>query len=84
MAHLTQEELKGYEAGTLAASALVDADRHLAECAACRYELRRATGAAPALPSFVVEMAEPVHLTYEEMSAYVDAKVDDAAAGADG
>jgi len=78
MAHLTQEELKGYETGKLAASALVAADRHLAECSACRYELRRAASSAPALPSFVMEMAEPVHLTYEEMSDYVDAKVDDA------
>ena len=77
MAHLTQEELKGYETGKLAASALVAADRHLAECSACRYELRR-TLAAPELPAVVREMAEPVHLTYEEMSDYVDAKVDDA------
>ncbi len=79
MAHLTHEELKGYEAGTLANSALVVADRHLADCAVCRYELRRAASAAPALPSFVMEMGEPVHLTYEEMTAYVDAKIDDAA-----
>ena len=79
MAHLTQEELKGYETGKLAASALVAADRHLAECSACRYELRRTASAAPALPSFVMEMAEPVHLTFEEMSDYVDAKIDDAA-----
>jgi hypothetical protein len=78
MAHLTQEELKGYETRKLAASALVAADRHLAECSACRYELRRTASAAPALPSFVMEMAEPVHLTFEEMSDYVDAKIDDA------
>ena len=78
MAHLTQEELKGYETGKLAASALVAADRHLAECAACRYELRKTT-AAPELPEIVREMGEPVHLTYDEMTAYVDAKIDDAA-----
>ena len=78
MAHLTHEELKGYEAGTLANSALVVADRHLADCAVCRYELRRTT-AAPDLPEIVREMGEPVHLTYDEMTAYVDAKIDDAA-----
>jgi hypothetical protein len=78
MAHLTHEELKGYEAGTLANSALVVADRHLADCAVCRYELRRTT-AAPELPEIVREMGEPVHLTYDEMTAYVDAKIDDAA-----
>jgi hypothetical protein len=78
MAHLTHEELKGYESGTLANSTLVVADRHLADCAVCRYELRRTT-AAPELPEIVREMGEPVHLTYEEMAAYVDAKIDDAA-----
>jgi hypothetical protein len=78
MAHLTHEELQGYEAGTLANSALVVADRHLADCAVCRYELRRTT-AVPELPEIVREMGEPVHLTYEEMTDYVDAKVDEAA-----
>jgi hypothetical protein len=78
MAHLTHEELKGYEAGTLANSALVVADRHLADCAVCRYELWRTT-AAPELPEIVREMGESVHLTYEDMTAYVDAKIDDAA-----
>ena len=31
--------------------------------------------AAPVLPGFVLEMEEPVHLSYEEMSGYVDATV---------
>jgi hypothetical protein len=80
MEHLTREELKGYGDRTMAASALLNADRHLAGCAVCRNELRRAV-AAPPLPTVVMEMAEPVHLTYEEMSAYIDAKVNDAAKG---
>jgi anti-sigma factor RsiW len=75
--HLTEDQLKGYESGAMTASALLDADRHLAECAACRYELRR-TVAAPALPELVQGMAEPVHLTYEQMSGHVDASLTEA------
>jgi hypothetical protein len=80
MEHLTREELKGYGDRTMAANALLNADRHLAGCAVCRNELRRAVS-APALPVVVIEMSEPVHLSYEEMSAYIDAKVDEAAKG---
>jgi len=74
MEHLTQDELKGYGGGAAAARTLLEADRHLAECAKCRYELRQVVE-APALPGFVLEMEEPVHLSYEEMSGYVDATV---------
>ncbi len=74
MEHLTHDELRGYGSGAAASRTLIEADRHLAECARCRYELRRVV-AAPALPGLVLEMQEPVHLSYEEMTGYIDATV---------
>lgn len=76
MEHLTQDELEGYGSGRLASTTLLAADRHLAGCAACRRELQ-AVQAAPALPEMVREMGEPVHLTYEEMTAYLDSQADE-------
>lgn len=75
MEHLTQEELEGYGTGKLTSTTLLAVDRHLAKCGACRRELR-AVQVAPALPEVVREMGEPAHLSYEEMTAYLDAGLD--------
>ncbi len=72
--HLSEDELKGYGGRAMTAGALLDADRHLAECAVCRRQLRAAVP-APGLPAEVLEMAEPLHLTYEQMAAHVDASL---------
>lgn len=78
MEHLTAIEIKAYASHAIATSALLKLDRHLATCAVCRYELRRSVP-APALPDVVVAMEEPSHVTYEEMLAYMDGSVGEAA-----
>jgi hypothetical protein len=78
MEHLTGVEIEAYGKQAMATSALLKVDRHLAVCAACRYELHHAV-AAPRLPTLVAEMPEPAHTAYEEMCAYVDGSVDEAA-----
>jgi anti-sigma factor RsiW len=72
--HLSEDELKGYGGRAMPAGALLDADRHLAECTACRRQLRLSVP-APGLPAEVLDMAEPLHLTYEQMAAHVDASL---------
>jgi hypothetical protein len=75
--HLTNDQIRGYHSRAMGASALLDADRHLAECAACRHELQRIVP-APALPSVVLEMGDPVHLSYEQIADHIDATLTDA------
>jgi hypothetical protein len=76
MEHLTHEELEGYGEGVLATTTLLATDQHLFQCATCRRELRALKG-SPALPAEVLEMEDPVHLTYEEMSGFVESKLTD-------
>jgi predicted anti-sigma-YlaC factor YlaD len=78
MNHLNLRELKGYREGTMAAEGLVRADRHLATCGVCRRSLQLETS-PPALPALAVEMAAPGHFSYEEMTEYVDSKLESAA-----
>jgi hypothetical protein len=75
--HLSEAELKGYGSRAMTASALLDADRHLGECAACRRQLRQ-TVPAPGLPAAALEVGEPAHLTYEQMVAHVSARLSEA------
>ena len=75
--HLNEDEPKGYGGGALTVSALLDADRHLAECDACRYQLRQ-TVPPPRLPAAAIAMGDPVHLTYEQMTAHLDERLTEA------
>lgn len=69
--HLTGDQLRGYESGAMAASALLLVDRHLADCEICRRQLRESLP-APRLPELVQQMGEPIHLTYEQMAGSLD------------
>lgn len=69
--HLTRDQIHGYQSKAMGATALLDADRHLAQCATCRHELQRIVP-PPALPRLVLEMGDPAHLTYEQMVGHVD------------
>ena len=73
--HLTAAQLRGYESGAIADSALLLADRHLAECEICRRQLRESLP-APRLPELVQQMEDPIHLTYEQMAGSLDRILD--------
>ena len=70
-AHLTPEQMQSYRSRTLGVEELVLASRHLEGCAACRRALRSVMGAV-ALPEEVRMIPEPLHLSYEQITAYLD------------
>jgi anti-sigma factor RsiW len=76
--HLHEEILTKYQTRRLAADELQAVDRHLSGCGICRRVLLARIGPVT-LPVEVTTMAEPLHLSYEQISAYVDGVV----AGAD-
>lgn len=69
--HLGEDQMAGFEQRTLAPDDLRTADRHLAGCAACRRALL-ARRTFLVLPDEVAAMEGPLHLSYEQISAYVD------------
>lgn len=78
-AHLSQQEFEQYRRSSLAPMELLAADDHLAACRQCRARLGEMVPAAQAwqtlrasLPS---EGRKPEHLSYEELTAYVDEKL---------
>jgi predicted anti-sigma-YlaC factor YlaD len=73
--HLKPEELRQFRTRSLDAQHLQRADEHLNGCTGCR-ELYRRTVAAPPPPSMAIEIAEPLHLAYEQIAAYLDAGPD--------
>jgi anti-sigma factor RsiW len=73
--HLTTEELKGFADRSLAPQALLRVDRHLARCPDCLSELQRAV-APPRLPAVLKEFEAPLHVTYEQLSSYLDRSLD--------
>ena len=69
--HLTEEELRSYAKRTLPTNGLVRTDRHLASCASCRQKLRE-LGSEVSLPADVPAIDAPLHLTFEQMTAFID------------
>jgi hypothetical protein len=69
--HLSKEEIEGYASRKLPAEQLVAADLHISACSLCQSRLRELepAGKSPAARGSVT------HLTYEEMAAYLDAKM---------
>jgi hypothetical protein len=74
--HLTRAELEAYGAKSLAAAQLLSADRHLGSCGVCRHELWAAV-VPPPLPALLPDAERPLHLRYEEMTAYIEAALDE-------
>jgi hypothetical protein len=73
--HLSKDELAGSAGRTLPADKLVEADSHLSGCAECRGQLRMPLSARR-LP----EASHGVsHLEYEQMTAYLDERLDEPA-----
>ena len=70
-AHLSQQELNEYRLRQLDPEALLSADRHIGECAECRRQLRLL--AQPiTLSSELPDEDSALHLSYEQMCAYLD------------
>jgi hypothetical protein len=76
LVHLTEEQLQGYAKRTLASDGLVRTDRHLATCPSCRRMLRE-LGASVSLPADVPTV-DVLHLTFEQMTAFIDGQTPDA------
>ena len=66
-AHLTQEQLSGYQLRTLAAAELLAVDAHLLQCAACRERLAVIAAVVPGLEDLRFQLSE--HLEYEQIVA---------------
>ena len=69
--HLNDEVMRKYRTHTLAVEDLRAADRHLSSCSACRRVLLARMGPLR-LPEELAEMVEPLHLSYEQITAYID------------
>ncbi len=77
-AHLNEEWIRKYQSKSLAVEELQAAGRHLKDCGACRRVLLSRMGPAR-LPEELAEMPESLHLSYEQITAYIDGQL----AGAD-
>jgi hypothetical protein len=75
--HLSEQQIRSYRERTLSAIERMQVSDHVAACEDCRRRLRGEAARLPAAPFLVSELqatltAEPEHLTFEEMAAYVD------------
>jgi hypothetical protein len=69
--HLNQELIEKYQSRNLALEELQAADRHLSGCGICRRALLARMGLVR-LPEELAEIQEPLHLSYEQITAYID------------
>jgi predicted anti-sigma-YlaC factor YlaD len=78
-AHLSQQELEQYHRSALPPMDLLAADDHLAACGQCREQLVELMPEAQAWQtlraSLPAEGEQPEHLSYEQLAAYVDEKL---------
>ena len=75
--HLTEEQTIRYQSRSLEVAERRAVETHLAGCGACRRTLLMRLGPV-ALPEEAAAMHEPLHLEYEELTAYLDSKLDEA------
>lgn len=78
MAHLNNEQIRAYHQRTLPAAELLDVSQHLGGCEACRALIAPRREVSLAVQAFQERLrsgAGPLHLTYDEMEAYVDGKM---------
>jgi hypothetical protein len=69
--HLNQETIEKYQARKLAVEERRAADRHLRGCGSCRRVLLARMGPVR-LPEELADLPEVLHLSYEQMTAYID------------
>lgn len=77
--HLLTDDINKYMNRALNASELLKADEHLAQCDLCFARLSELRGnkSVPKMDVLQFSPAEPEHLSYERLEAYVDEKSDD-------
>lgn len=78
--HLTDSQIRAYRERSLDAAELLEASRHIGDCEACRTRLAPAgelTGQVRAVKATLAK-TNFVHLTYDELEAYVDGLMDTA------
>ena len=76
--HLTLQQLQEYRQKTSDIEQLLRADTHLGACPICQKQLR-IVSSVPMLPQLIEECDEALHLEYEQMTAYIDAHLDEQA-----
>lgn len=75
--HLGAVELHNYRRRALSRTQLLRADRHLSTCGACLARLRKITP-PPAIPGWLLESDQEIHLSYRHMKAYLESRLDPA------
>jgi len=73
-AHLNEEWISKYQSKSLGIEELQAASRHLSDCGNCRRVLLGRMGPIR-LPEELAEMPEALHLSYEQITAYIDDKL---------
>jgi anti-sigma factor RsiW len=73
IAHLSNEQIQAYRQRSLPGEELLELSEHIGTCEACRARLASPAERADRIRAFQRSLqAEPVHLSYEELEAYVD------------
>jgi hypothetical protein len=79
--HLSNHEIEQYRRGLAAAAELLALDEHLAACAVCRARAASMNETESSLTALMVDYraaaAEPEHLEFEDLAAYVDGGLDE-------
>jgi anti-sigma factor RsiW len=75
--HVTVEQIEQYRGKGMPAEDLVAFDRHVAQCGECRSRLASEELVMALLAGLESAAAAPEHLSYDQMTAYADAKSDE-------
>ncbi len=75
--HVTAQQIEQYRSKGMPPEDLLAFDRHVAQCGKCRDQLAGEEPVTALLAGLASAAAAPEHLSYDQMTAYVDAKSDD-------
>ncbi|MCS6861930.1 MAG: zf-HC2 domain-containing protein, partial [Abditibacteriales bacterium] len=75
--HLSSQQIERYCQRALSSAELLAADDHIAACASCRQRLAEAARDSFSFVPASAVVAQPEHLTYEQLEAYVDSALDE-------
>ena len=75
--HVTAQQIEQYRSKGMPPEDLLAFDRHVAQCGECRSQLASEQLVTSFIAGLVSAADAPEHLTFDQMTAYVDAKSDD-------